>query len=187
MITIKAEVRSDAVHGELVDLRDQRRSGLPFASPTVARAVKVIELTTRTVSTVGREVHLVLQADEQQIWNMRPAINGVSADEVTRRAISDGLFGSSTLGDAAFLAKPVDPLGPLRGVSVDDAVLRPVARLLFTERMLMDATASRIDAFELGPSQHATRRLRATWTPPRTYSNGPDPEPLSIDGSVRGL
>jgi hypothetical protein len=186
-ITIKADVRSDAVHGELVDSRDQRRSGLPFASPTVARAVKVVELTTRTVSTIAREEHLVLQVDEPPTWNMRAAINGVSADEVTRRAISDGLFGSSTLGDAAFLAKPVDPLGPLRGLSLDDAVLRPVARLLFTERMLMDATASRIDAFELGPSQQAKRRLRATWTPPRTYSNGPGPEPLSIDGVVSGL
>ena len=186
-IAIKADVRSDAVHAELVDSRDQRRSGLPFASPTVARPVKVVELTTRTVSTVAREEHLVLHVDDQPTWNMRPVINGVSADEVTRRAISDGLFGSSTLGDAAFLAKPVDPLTPLRGLSLDDAVLRPVARLLFTERMLMDATAARIDAFELGPSQQAKRRLRATWTPPRTYSNGPDPEPVSIDGAVSGL
>jgi hypothetical protein len=118
---------------------------------------------------------------------MRVAVNGVSAEEVTRRAISDGLFGSSTLGEAAFLARPIDPLEPLRGLMLDDSVLRPVAQLLFTERIIAEAMASRIDSFSLGPSHQGNRRLRATWTSPQVYENEPDPSPISIDGTVSGL
>jgi hypothetical protein len=44
-----------------------------------------------------------------------------------------------------------------------------------------------IDSFALDPSLRGQRRLRATWTPPRVHVNGPDPSPLSIDGTVSGL
>jgi Domain of unknown function (DUF4062) len=184
-ISITAEVRTDAVHTELVRLRDQRAGSLPFASPIDARNVRLAELSTRTLSTIGHEERLVLTAEEQRPVNMRASINGVSADEVTRRAVSDGLFGTSTLGEAAFLARPIDPLQPLRGLNLDDSILRPVARLFFTERLLTEAMASRIDSFALGPSHQGSRRLRATWTPPQVYVNEPDPTPLSIDGTVR--
>jgi Domain of unknown function (DUF4062) len=184
-ISITAEVRTDAVHTELVRLRDQRAGSLPFASPIDARNVRLAELSTRTLSTIGHEERLVLTAEEQRPVNMRASINGVSADEVTRRALSDGLFGTSTLGEAAFLARPIDPLQPLRGLNLDDSILRPVARLFFTERLLTEAMASRIDSFALGPSHQGSRRLRATWTPPQVYVNEPDPTPLSIDGTVR--
>jgi hypothetical protein len=72
-------------------------------------------------------------------------------------------------------------------MALDDSVLRPVARLLFAERLLTEEAASTIDSFALGPSHQGQRRLRATWTPPRVYDNGPDPAPLSIDGTVSGL
>ena len=118
---------------------------------------------------------------------MRASLNGVSADEVTRRALSDGLFGTSTLGEATLLARPIDPVELLRGLSLDDSILRPIARLLFAERLLTEVMASRIDSFALGPSHQGSRRLRATWTPPRVYANAPDSAPLSIDGTVSGL
>jgi hypothetical protein len=186
-ISITAEVRSDAVHTELVRLRHQRGGSLPFASPIDARNVRLAELSTRTLSTIGHEERLVLTAEEQRSANMRVAINGVSAEEVTRRALSDGLFGTSTLDEAAFLVRPIDPLQPLRGLNLDDSILRPVARLLFAEHLLTEAMASRIDSFALGPSHQGSRRLRATWTPPQVYVNEPDPSPLSIDGRVRGV
>jgi hypothetical protein len=187
-VSITAAVRSDAVHAELVRLRDEPGgSSLQFASPGVARTVQIAELSTRTISTVGHEERLVLKVKEQRSSNMRAAVNGVSADEVTRRAVSDGLFSTSTLGEAAFLARPIDPLEPLRGLSLDDSILRPVARLLFNERLLTDAMASRIDSFALGPSHRGSRRLRATWTPPQAYGNQSDPIPQSIDGAVSGL
>ncbi len=186
-ISIASDVRSDAVHSELVRLRDQRASGLPFASPVDARAVQFAELSTRTISTIGHEERLVLTAQEQRSSNMRASLNGVSADEVTRRALSDGLFGTSTLGEATLLARPIDPVELLRGLSLDDSILRPIARLLFAERLLTEVMASRIDSFALGPSHQGSRRLRATWTPPRVYANAPDSAPLSIDGTVSGL
>lgn len=186
-ISITAEVRSDAVHTELVRLRQQRGGSLPFASPIDARNVRLAQLSTRTLSTIGHEERLVLTAEEQRSANVRVAINGVSADEVTRRALSDGLFGTSTLDEAAFLARPIDPLEPLRGLNLDDSILRPVARLLLTEHLLTEAMASRIDSFALGPSHQGSRRLRATWTPPQVYVNEPDPSPLSMDGRVSGV
>jgi hypothetical protein len=185
-ISITTEVRSDAVHSELVRLRDQRAGSLPFASPNYARSVQFAELSTRTVSTVGHEERLVLSVGEQRPSNMPVAINGVSAEEITRRALSDGLFSTTTLSEAAFLARPIDPLEPLRGLGLDDTILRPVARLLFTEHLLTTAAASRIDSFALGPSHNGGRRLRVTWTPPRAYENGPDPVPISIDGRING-
>lgn len=104
-----------------------------------------------------------------------------------RRALSDGLFGTSTLGEASFLARPIDPLESLRGLMLDDSILRPVTRLFYVERLLTVAIASRVDSFVLGPSNQGRRRLRATWTPPSVYANQPDPSPVSIDGVIDGL
>lgn len=187
-ISLTAAVRSDAVHAELVRLRDNRASGVPFASPHTALPVQIAELSTRTVSTIGHEERLTLITQEQRSSSMRPSINGVSADEVGQRALSDGLFGTAMLGQQmGWLAQPIDPLALVRGLGLDDSVLRPVARLLFAERLIIDQAASRIDSFALGPSHQGARRLRATWTPPRVYLNEPDPTPLSIDGTVTGL
>ena len=119
---------------------------------------------------------------------MRASINGLSADEVFQRALSDGLFGTSTLGQQmGWLARPIDPLEPLRGLGLDDSVVRPVGRLLFAERLITEQAASRIDSFTLGPSHQGGRRLRASWTPPQVYVNEPDPAAVSIDGTVSGL
>lgn len=66
-------------------------------------------------------------------------------------------------------------------------MLRPVARLLFVERMLREGTAARVDAFTLGPSHQGARRLRAAWTPRLVYREQPDPEQEFIDGQVADL
>ncbi|WP_342373569.1 hypothetical protein PCC79_08540 [Propioniciclava soli] len=169
-------------------LRDSRAGGVPFASPHIALPVQIAELSTRTVSTIGHEERLTLVIQEQRGSTMRASINGISADEVVQQALSDGLFGTSLLGQQmGWMVRPIDPLAPLRGLGLDDSVLRSVARLLFTERLVTDQAASRIDSFALGPSHQGTRRLRATWTPPQLYTNGPDPAPVSIDGAVTGL
>ncbi|MBB1022901.1 MULTISPECIES: DUF4062 domain-containing protein [unclassified Dietzia] len=187
-ISLTAAVRSDAVHSELARLRDNRTGGVPFASSHTALPVQIVELSTRTVSTIGHEERLTLAAQDQRSSNMRVSINGISADEVGQRALSDGLFGTSLLGhQKGWMARPIDPLAPLRGLGLDDSVLRPVARPLFAERLITEQAASRIDSFALGPSHQGVRRLRATWTPPHVYVNEPDPGPVSIDGTVTGL
>ena len=188
LVTIAANIRSDAVHAELVRMREDRGRNLPFAAPNVALRVQLTELTTRTVSTVGHEERLKLSVREERGGGMRVgSINGVPADEVSRRALSDGLFGTSTLGDVAFLAHPIDPLAPVRRTTIDDSILRPVARLLFSEHLLNDGIASRIDSFALGPSQQGSRRLRAMWIPAATFAGQAVPEPVTIDGVIRGL
>lgn len=187
-ISLTAAVRSDAVHAELVRLRDSRAGGVPFVSTHAAQPAQVVELSTRTVSTIGHDDRLTMAVSEHGGSRMRPSINGVSADEVVRRALSDGLFGTEMLDqDAGWLARPIDPLAPLRGLGLDDSVLRPVSRLLFLERLMTEQAASRIDFFAIGPAHQGARRLRATWTPPQAYVNEPDPTPVSIDGTVMGL
>lgn len=187
-ISLTASVRSHAVHAELVRLRDLRPGGVPFASPHTALQVQVTELSTRTISTIGHEERLTLHSQDRRSSSMRGSINGISSDEVLQRALSDGLFGTSQLGqEMGWLTSPIDPLAPLRELDLDDSVLRPVAGLLFSERLIAGQDASTVDAFNLGPSHQGLRRLRATWTPPQVYTNDPDPVPVSIDGTVTGL
>lgn len=187
-ISLNAAVRSGAVHAELVRLRDNHAGGVPFASPHTALPVRIVDLSTRTVSTIGHEERVTLAAHAQRGSNMRASIKGISADEVGQRALSDGLFGTSLLGQQmGWMARPIDPLAPLRGLGLDDGVLRPVARLLFAEQLITNQAASRIDSFALGPCHQGGRRLRATWTPPQVYEYEPDPAPISIDGTVTGL
>jgi len=162
---------------------------MPFASSKIARTVQFAELSTRAVSTIGHEERLVLAVKGQPSSTIPTSmsINGVPAEEVNRRALSDGLFGTRILDQAALLAQPIDPLEHLRGGAIDDSIIRPVARLLFAERLLAGSIASTVDSFVLGPSHQGRRRLRAAWTPPLVYTNGPDPVPVSIDGVVTGL
>jgi len=165
-ITINAYIRSDAVHAELVRMRDDRGRVLQFSAPNVTHTVQFAELSTRTVSTVGHHESLKLTVRDQNASSLQQvSINGIPHTEVARRALSDGLFGTSTLGEASFLAHPTDPLEPLRGLTLDDSILRPVARLLFGEGLLTGGIASRIDSFALGPSHQGSRRLRARWIP----------------------
>jgi hypothetical protein len=186
-IAITADIRSDAVHAELVRMRDGRGRILPFSSPNVAHTVQLSELSTRTFSTVGNQERLTLTIKEQNSLGFQQmSINGVPHTDVARRALSDGLFGTSTLDDVAFMAQPIDPFEVFRGKGLDDSVLRPLARLFFGERLLTGGIASRIDFFALGPSHHGSRRLRATWVP-AVASVGHDPSTITIDGAITGL
>jgi hypothetical protein len=187
-VTVTADIRSDAVHAELVRMRDGRGRILPFSAPNVAHGVQLSELSTRTVTTVGHQERIVLAIKDQQSSPMQQvSINGVPHTEVARRALSDGLFGTSTLGDVAFLAHPVDPFESLRGSGLDDSILRPLARLFFGERLLTEGIASRIESFALGPSHQGSRRLRATWIPAEAFMGGGSLDPTTIDGAVTGL
>jgi len=188
-VTIDASVHSNTVHAELLRLRDTRAGGISFAAPGSAQTVQVETLSTRTTSTIGHQEGLTLTVQDNRGSMMRGmSVNGIPAAEINRLALSDGLFGTALLSARTqFLAKPVDPLGPLRGTGVDDAVLRPVARLLFEERLLRDQIASRVDSFTLDPSHQGTRRLRASWMPPAVYVNEPEPAAQSIEGDITGL
>lgn len=186
-ITVAAEVRSAQVHAELVRLRDMHATDLPFVSPGEARSVRLEGLSTRTVSTAAHEERVVLRGRDRTPFAMRMSVNGVDADEMTRRALSDGLFGTTTLGQSVWGVQSVDPLAQLREMSLDDVVLRPVARLLLTEHLLSTGATTTVNAFALGPAHNGVRRLRLTWTPRSAYAYEPDPEPLTLDGKIRNL
>ncbi len=187
-ISVTADILDPAVHSELVRLRDARGT-VQFTSPHESQTVQVVELRTRSTSNArfDETLELVVAQDNSHPHQMG-SINGVSAEEVVRRQLSDGIFGTKLLGDESrWLSQPVDPFEEIRGLGLDDAILRPVARLLFVETMLRDGRAARVDKFALGPSHQGRRNLSATWTQRQVYANVPDPEPRSISGAVAAL
>lgn len=186
-IVIDADVRSNAVHSELVALRDSRAGDLPFASSLEASRIQISGLSTTTTSTALHEEHLSLDKSSQQQSRMRMSMNGMSADQLDFSSLSDGLFGTQLLGQNTWGTRAEDPLQDVRSLGLDDAVLRPIVRLLIAEFLLANEIAASIDAFDLGPSQAGSRRLRVTWTPRREYVNALDPVPVVLDGLVSGL
>lgn len=187
-LTVTADILDSAVHGELVRLRDGRGT-VQYTSPHESRTVQVAELHTRSTSSARFEETLTLVVGQDGTYPQpMGSINGVSATEVFRRQLSDGLFGTTLLGDEAHWgSRPLDPLAEIRGLSLDDAVLRPVARLLCVEKMLSGGHAARVDQFTLGPSHQGRRRLSMVWTPRQVYSDVPDPEQISLEGVIADL
>lgn len=187
-LTVTADILDPAVHGELVRLREGRGT-VQYTSPHESRTVQVTELHTRSTSSARFEETLTLVVGQDGTFPQpMGSINGVSATEMFRRQLSDGLFGTTLLGNEShWLSHPLDPFAEIRGLDLDDAVLRPVARLLFVERMLSGGHAARVDQFTLGPLHQGQRRLSMMWTPPRVYSNVPDPGPISLEGVIQGL
>ena len=187
-VTIEASVHDRAVHAELVRLRDARAGQIPVASPGTADTARVEGLSSRTESTAGHRETLTLAVQDHQTSLHGMTVNGVPPAEMNRRALSDGLLGTALLSTSILsITQPIDPLAPLRGAVVDDTVLRPVARLLFEEMLLRNRIASRVDSFALGPAHQGQRRLRASWTPPRMYTNEPEPGPVKLEGDTVGL
>jgi len=186
-VTVVAEIRSDAVHAELVKMRDQRAGQVVFTHPTDSSLVQVQGLTSRSVSVGAHVETLTLARQQRPGGNSRFSMNGLSADEIARRTLADALFGTSSMGDMAWGASITDPLAPLRGIGLDDVALRPVSRLLIAEHLFRSGAAVTVDTFVLGPAHKGARRLRVRWTPPNPYDNAPTPAPVDIDGTVTGL
>lgn len=184
---VVAEVRSTAVHAELVQYRDRLASSLPFVSPTEAKSVQLTALNSSTVSTQTHIERITLREQGQQSSPMRMNMNGIGADEYARRGLSDVLFGTSELKGIRFGTADTDPLALIRGQQIDDAVLRPVIRLLLGAYLFENGHARTVDAFHLGPARHGTRHLKLQWSPPNPYSNTPDPLPILLEGDLTGF
>jgi hypothetical protein len=186
-ITIIADIRSNAVNAELERLREQRSADLSFAAPHFARSVNVTGLTATTVSVGSHRVRLSLTVQESRGASTRYSMNGRSADELARDNLAAALFGTPRPEESRFLGAPVDPIEPIRGLGLDDAIARPVALLLIAEYLFRNEDASTVDAFVLGPQRQGRRRLSVTWTPRNVYTNHGDPAPLTISGEVTGI
>jgi hypothetical protein len=184
-IVVQAEVRDAGLHAELVRLRDQRASGIPYASPSEAVSVQLASLSSEVISTSTFAEQIVLTVQSANGSPSRMAFNNLTADEVDRRALSDGLFGTQTLSTNAWgTMQAADPLARIRGLELDDVIVRPVTRLLINEHLLRNGIAPNIEAFSLGPEHGGGRRLRLAWRPQQRYSNQPRPGLIEIDGVV---
>lgn len=191
-ISVEAEIQNPRIITRLNEIRDGRMSNLRFTSSDESRPVQLKELTSSMTSNIGRSVALTLLAGqpEQSMRFGSVQTNGVtySQEDMTKLSIADGLFGTTTSPKTwGGAGETVDLLEPLRGQGFVDAVVRPVARLLITERLLSRGDASHVDAFALGPSRNDVRTLRLTWTPVRTYTNSPMPDSVTVEGQLVGL
>lgn len=184
---VRGTVRSDRVLAELSSLAE-RRSSVPFATVREAADLRIEDVSTTTTSTGRVDVAVRLQRYGTAGRAIRMSLNGISADDLARMALEDGLFGTQNLPRDGFaVVKAVDPLAPLRGAGLVDAALRPVAHLLVAEQLYRSDEAQSVDAFRLGPDFQGQRALEVRWTPPRRYDNVPDPQPVSISGRIVGL
>jgi hypothetical protein len=185
---VSALVWDRPILAELTRLADSR-STVPFASHLEAADVQVGNLVTNATNSAYVEVTLKLRRLQSRSGGLgRMSVNGIGPDELASGALSDGLFGTSTLPSGwGFGAQRVNPLAPLQGAHLPDTALRPISRLLLTEHLLREQHADAVTGFVLGPAHQGKRRLRLTWLPPRAYSNSPDALPQTIEGDLLGL
>jgi hypothetical protein len=186
-IGVTADIRSGVINAELDRMRHQRAGDVPFAAPHLARRVQVVGLASAMVATGAQSVRLDLTVQDGGNAAMRWAMNGRSAAEVGRESLAAALFKTPPPSESQYFGSTPDPLEPIRGMGLDDAVVRPVARLLLTEHLLLNEDAASVDAFILGPQRQGRRRLLVAWTPRRVHANEPYPAPLSIEGEVAGI
>jgi hypothetical protein len=184
---VRATVRDRTVFAELRQMAD-RKETTRFATTWQAESAQVTSLESDAQSANRIEVTVGLSVRANSGTSMRMSINGLSAEELARRSLSDGLFGTQTLPQDLFaMSKPVDPLSPLRGRGLADDIVRPIAHLLIAEHLLLGEEAATIDDFRLGPRRNGARLLSVTWTPPRRYVNSPDADPVVLEGATIDL
>lgn len=182
-VEIQADIRSGQVYGELQAMREQMANDVRFASTWDARRVQMAGMTTESTTASQRHVTITLSdRGRSNQGSLRMGVNNMSAEELGRRALSDGLFGTDDL-PRDWIYRAADPLSGIRGLGLADAVARPVAHLLLAEHLLASEDATTVDEFRLGPSRAGRRSLRLTWTPRRQYVNAPDPEHITIERS----
>lgn len=190
-LLIRAQVRSASVHAELGQLRDARTQ-VVFASTAESKVVRIDRLSSTMRSTNVHdetiELSVVSQGQSASAVFRVGSINGVPAEEVQKKSLGAGLFGEPASGDS-FLpwGAPVDPLELVRGLGLDDSVLRPIVSLLITQHLFESGSAAVVNAVVLGPSVVGNRRLKVTWTPRRIYDNVPAPSKVTIEGILSGV
>jgi hypothetical protein len=186
-VIVHADTRSQQVHAELVRLRE-RSSDVVFTTPSDSKTARLVDLqSTSRVFGVHSEV-IALRVSDNRGSGMRMNVNGVSADELSERALADALFGTRTMPrDASWMQEKADPLAPLRGLQLHDVALRPISRLLVCEHLFVSGAAATVDFFALSPARAGERFLKLSWTPVQQYQNEPRPAQRHIEGTVSGL
>ena len=184
-VLIRAVVRAPDAIAALRRL-DERRGGrttfLSYPERTVLAEVQSVASTTRAARAVEFELELKVGEASQPT---RIAFNGVPWDELTKVAIEVSLFGApNPLGAMASMVQIPNPFGALRQAGVSEESLRPIARLMLSEILVVERGVERLVRFQLGRSIGGRRRLAIGYQVPPAYSNQPAPAPFEVEGEV---
>lgn len=114
-------------------------------------------------------------------WRQRECISAAEAARCRRRP---QLTPSTAIACAATSARSGTSFPALREAGVAEEALRPIARLLLNEILVVERGVQRITGFQLGREVGGLRRLRLVWQEPAPYSNRPAPPPIEIEGDV---
>jgi hypothetical protein len=184
-VTIVAVVRDQGVVAALRAL-DQRhgRHGMSLSFPerTVAAEVKSVGSTMRAARAVEFELELNVGEPPQPT---RIAYNGIPWDELTKLAIEVSLLGApNPLGMMAHMVQMPNPFPALQQAGVPEESLRPIARLMLSEILVVERGIERLVRFQLGRSIRGRRRLAIGYQVPPAYSNQPAPAPFEVEGDI---
>jgi Domain of unknown function (DUF4062) len=185
-VVVRAIVRDQDVIAALraFDERHGRRTTLlSFSDRTVAAEMQSVATTTRAARAVEFEVELKVNQPPQPT---RITFNGMPWDELTKLAIEVSFFGApNPLGLMQHMAQIPNPFQVLQAAGVAEEALRPIARLLVSELLIVERGIERLVGFQLGRSIRGRRRLRISYQVPAPYSNQPAPTPFDVEGEVQ--
>jgi hypothetical protein len=185
-VVVRAIVRDEDVIATLraFDERHGRRTTLlSFSDRTAGAEVHSVATTTRAARAVEFELELKVSQPPQPT---RIAFNGMSWDELTKLAIEVSFFGvPNPLGVMQHMAQLPNPFPALQAAGVAEEALRPIARLLISEMLIVERGIERLVGFQLGRSIRGRRRLRIGYQVPAPYSNQPAPQPFEVEGDVQ--
>jgi hypothetical protein len=185
-IRLRASVRDPQVVAAIRSLNDGWTNAqrlFTYGDRAAVVSVESVTATTRAGRAVEFEVELRMTDPPSPT---RVSFNGVDWPQLTKQAIEVSLFGKENpLGLMRHMAELANPFPHLRSEGVAEESLRPIARLLLTEILVIERGIERITSFQLGPDRAGIRRLRLAWQEPRPYTNSPPPPPMEVVGDVK--
>lgn len=182
---VHAHVRDPTVVDALRALTDRgRRSRLPFAYGN--RVLIAEPLGVSTTTRAGRSVSIELELRTMQTnAPTRISFNGSSWDELTELAVRVSVLGEANpLGIMSHMVELPNPFSALQAARRPEEALRPIARLLLSELLVIERGVARITDFALGQPAHGGRRLRLGWQNPSPYYGQSAPPPNLIEGTI---
>lgn len=171
---VTARVRDSRIVEWLRGTQSSRgRAAVPFtySGRTAIAKLGSVRVTSAASRSVSVDVTLTLSA--------RPkpnaySFNGVSWDDATVTALGMALFGDESpfgrFGPDLDLRSPF-PL--LARAQVAEEALRPLARLLLTEELILRRGITRLEVFRIGREINGRRHVRARFTGTQQYVNQP--------------
>jgi hypothetical protein len=183
----RAVVRDPAVTAELRALDDhwkRRPMLLSYGDRTAIAEVQSVGATTRASRAVEIELEAKVTDPPEPT---RITYNGVSWDELTKLSVGVSFFGAPNPFEVmGSVAEIPNPFPALRSAGVSEESLRPIARLIVSEILVVQQGIDRLTHFQLGRPISGRRRLKLGMQAPSPYTNHPAPPPFEVEGDVEG-